>query len=739
MQGEAGSGKSTLISLIEQWMERILRKSGDDPNQPYIIKTTFTGAAACIISGQTLHSAFGFKFGNEKNSLTDKDRDKKRTLLRNLKLVIIDEMSMIKADMLYQLDFRLKEIMQNINEDFGGVSIILLGDLLQLPPVQGRFIFEQPINPQWHPSYQIEPLWESFKPMFLTHNHRQGEDLEYANLLRRAARGMLEKKDIQLLQGRVRPQNHPDLPKDALSVNCKNKEVDKINENMLALIDSDEIIIEALHSQSHQKNFRPILDHGKVRNTPLYNILRLKIGAKVMLTYNVDVCDSLANGSKGEIIDFVIVKGNPDKIQSIIVEFQDEKAGAERRKDNKMLQKKYPNRCPTIINKITFEYCLSKNNYKEGSTANVVQFPLCLCFSSTAHKQQGLTIYRPNSLITDLRSVFTGAQAYVILGRVETKEQLFIIDELPIKKIYPNESAMKELKLLEEKSVNKEIKESLNKFTLHLAFLNVRSLQAHFLDVIKDYKLMESDLLLLGQTCLSSKNSYKYDIPGLISNFNNAGNGKGIAGYAKNNFRHQRDITEDTFQISKYSHSDIDVICAYRSSTDKYDKMLIKIEDLLNKEKVTIIIGDFNICYLKDPSNKISRALESLHFRQLVNEPTHEEGGCIDHLYFYAPTAIETEYLLQIDPAYYSDHDCLYLHVNVNQGKTNKNNNGKNKIQKSKSNRKFTEISQKRKTVTVKTLNDENYNYIKDIHRSTAKRKFSDESSQIPQRKKKKR
>ena len=166
----------------------------------------------------TLHSAFGFKFGNEKTSLTDKDRDMKRTLLRNLKLVIVDEMSMIKADMLYQLDFRLKEIMQNVNEEFGGVSLILLGDLLQLPPVQGRFIFERPVNPQWHPSYTIEPLWESFKPLFLTHNHRQGENLEYANLLRRAARGRLEEKDIQLLQSRVRPKNHPDLPKDALYV-----------------------------------------------------------------------------------------------------------------------------------------------------------------------------------------------------------------------------------------------------------------------------------------------------------------------------------------------------------------------------------------------------------------------------------------------------------------------------------------------------------------------------------------
>jgi hypothetical protein len=137
VQGGAGAGKSTVINIMSQWCERILRKSGDNPNQPYIIKATFTGSAACLIDGQTLHSAFAFSFGNKMYSLGDKDRDKKRVLLRNLKLVIIDEMSMVKADMLYQLDFRLKEITQKHNEDFGGVGIILLGDLLQLQPTQG--------------------------------------------------------------------------------------------------------------------------------------------------------------------------------------------------------------------------------------------------------------------------------------------------------------------------------------------------------------------------------------------------------------------------------------------------------------------------------------------------------------------------------------------------------------------------------------------------------------------------
>ena len=194
--------------------------------------------------------------------------------------------------------------------------------------------------------------------------------------------------------------------------------------------------------------------------------------------------------------------------------------------------------------------------------------------------------------------------------------------------------------------------------------------------------------------------------------------------------------------IRDSSYPDIDVICAYRSSTDKLDKIVTKIENLLNKEKVTIIVGDFNVCYLKKPSNKISRKLESLHFRQLVNEPTHEEGGCIDHLYFYAPATIETDYLLEIVPVYYSDHDCLYLHLNVNQDRNKKSSNGINKIQ-SKTKRKFTETSEiptkRRKMVIVKTVTLKSNCYIKDIPRTRAKRKFNEEESEISQKKRKKR
>ena len=112
VHGGAGSGKSTVINVVKQWLHLILQVSGDSPECPYILITAPTGTAAANIKGQTLHTAFGFNFGNEHFSLSDKKRDEKRCQLKNLKFVIIDEISMVKFDIMFQLDMRLREVTQ---------------------------------------------------------------------------------------------------------------------------------------------------------------------------------------------------------------------------------------------------------------------------------------------------------------------------------------------------------------------------------------------------------------------------------------------------------------------------------------------------------------------------------------------------------------------------------------------------------------------------------------------------
>ena len=106
----------TVINILKQWIQLILQTSGDNPDCPYIFITVPTGTAAANIKGQTLHSTFGFNFGNEHFSLSDKKRDEKRSQLQHLRVVVIDEISMVKSDLLFQLDMRLKEVTQKIDK-----------------------------------------------------------------------------------------------------------------------------------------------------------------------------------------------------------------------------------------------------------------------------------------------------------------------------------------------------------------------------------------------------------------------------------------------------------------------------------------------------------------------------------------------------------------------------------------------------------------------------------------------
>ena len=98
-----------MSDLMSQYIQKILLRDGDDLDCPYVLLSAFTGTAAANIDGQTLHTLFSFNFGAEFMSLSDKKRDELRNLYKNLKVLIIDEISLVDADMLYKIDLRLRE------------------------------------------------------------------------------------------------------------------------------------------------------------------------------------------------------------------------------------------------------------------------------------------------------------------------------------------------------------------------------------------------------------------------------------------------------------------------------------------------------------------------------------------------------------------------------------------------------------------------------------------------------
>ena len=176
----------------------------------------------------TLHGAFGFAFNDKHFSLSDKIRDLKRSELIHLILVIIDEISMVKADMLYQLDLRLQEIMDRVGVPFGGVSVIAFGDMCQLQPCMGKFICDKPKNLEFRTTHALSPRWQMFSSILLEKNHRQGRDKDYADLLNRVRTGDQTMNDIEILKSRVRPKKHNDLKLVDLYIGCKRKDVAEI-------------------------------------------------------------------------------------------------------------------------------------------------------------------------------------------------------------------------------------------------------------------------------------------------------------------------------------------------------------------------------------------------------------------------------------------------------------------------------------------------------------------------------
>ena len=124
---------------------------------------------------------------------------------------------------------------------------------------------------------------------------------------------------------------------------------------------------------------------GAIKGSQLQKTLKLKIGAKVMMTTNVDTTDSLTNGTFGSVFGFE--KQDNGKITSILVEFEKEKSGKELRKQRPDIERKFPGRRITAIKKVEQEYSLSGRS-KGSATAKAIQYPLKLNFATTAHKVQ---------------------------------------------------------------------------------------------------------------------------------------------------------------------------------------------------------------------------------------------------------------------------------------------------------------------------------------------------------------
>lgn len=182
-------GKSHVIKLVHYEMMKLLKPlSGHfEPDELPVLLTAFTGTAAFGIEGMTLHSSLGFscspKSKKEYQPASSEKLNTLRSRLGKLKLLIIDEVSMVRADLLYHIHRRLQDICGNSDPDsrFGGVSMLAVGDLFQLQPVGQNHVFATPSDSyaRLHGS-----LWEeNIQMLELTESMRQKDDRQFAQLL----------------------------------------------------------------------------------------------------------------------------------------------------------------------------------------------------------------------------------------------------------------------------------------------------------------------------------------------------------------------------------------------------------------------------------------------------------------------------------------------------------------------------------------------------------------------------
>ena len=666
VHGGAGAGKSTVINVVALWFQKILQQEGDCVDEPYVLKTSFTGCAASNIEGLTLSFAFGLPFGNKHFSLSDKIRDQKIKLMKNLRLLIIDEISMVKSDMLYQLDLRLQEVKEKVGSPFGGVSLIVFGDLMQLAPTIGRYVFQEPANPEFHITHRLDSRWEMFASVLLEKNHRQGKDKQYADLLNRIRVGVQTEEDLELLSTRVRKEGHKDLKKVQIHIGCKRKDVAERNEKYIMKLSGEPAILRAKHHTPTQKNFKPFISNkdGVVGSTQFMSHLILKPKAKVMIIHNIDVPDMLCNGQLGILED--MIKTDDKNVDILVIKLHNGKAGERNREKNPQLKAKYPD-C-VFIERISFQYTVGGKKAEVGTTATVIQFPVRLAHAITAHKIQGQTFVSPAKVALDLNSVFEAGQAYVMLSRVQCIEQLYIVGELKEEKIRAAPSALGELKRLQQISFNRNPTpwHKRDSSAIKIASVNCAGLLPHFRDIRKDMKLQNGDILHLLETSLPVDiDEEDITLNGYKGSFINVGNGKGLASFVKDGITAEpvQDIVKPTLQVAKFDIEGIESISVYRSSSHSVKEVCETLDLLIDVGKPTIITGDLNLCTKKNGNNAISALLSKKGFQRMIERPTHIQGGHIDHIYWLDRDIRYNQHSVEFYSPYWSDHDALLVTI----------------------------------------------------------------------------
>lgn len=440
LTGKAGTGKTTLLREIIQTTHK------------KTVVVAPTGIAALNASGVTIHSLFQLPFGaflptddaptlsslvnyETKATLARHFRMNatKKAVLQSLELLVIDEVSMLRADLLDAIDFTLQSIRKNPNP-FGGVQVLFIGDLFQLPPVvkdqewqllrqfyRGKFFFHSLVT-QRQP-----PLYIELPKIF-----RQS-DTVFIKILNQLRNNELRREDLQLLQRYVQPEFKANPESGYITLTTHNTQADAINQKSLEEL------------QGSAVTYLPeIVGDFPEKMYPIEAALELKIGAQVMFIKNDwSAQKQYYNGKMG-----VVTSLSEDEI---LVRFPNE--------DTTITVEKYE------WQNIRYTLDDPTREIKEEILGTFVHYPLRLAWAITVHKSQGLTFERA---ALDVSQVFMPGQAYVALSRLRSLDGLILLSPLQMNGLSNDEEVVQYSSgQLSDDEIKDELKFETQKYIQH--------------------------------------------------------------------------------------------------------------------------------------------------------------------------------------------------------------------------------------------------------------------------------
>jgi len=399
LTGKAGTGKTTALKYIRENTKKQLAVVAP------------TGVAAINAGGSTIHSFFQLPFGsfdpeNPKKLLDSYKFNKKRLkIFRELELLIIDEVSMVRADLLDAIDFTLKRTRRNPSA-FGGVQVLLIGDMFQLPPVVR--------NDEWNilrqhytsPFFFSSKIIEQETPVYLELDkiYRQ-KDQEFIDILNQVRDNKLDASAIASLNQHFKADLGLKELESSITLTTHNQKADTINQSAMKNLDSREFKYKAIVSGIFPE-----------KTYPVDETLTLKKGAKVMFLRN-NTEKNYFNGKIGVITEI--------SSTSISVKCPDDYSSIEVEKE--------------IWENIHYNLNPKTDQIEEEVKGSFEQYPLRLAWAITVHKSQGLTF---DQAIIDVNEAFSAGQVYVALSRCRSLEGLILKSKIDSSSLMNNQSVV---------------------------------------------------------------------------------------------------------------------------------------------------------------------------------------------------------------------------------------------------------------------------------------------------------